>query len=98
MSRASTRLNAKPGVMNSLVLPTSSPVRTTVSSTRTVVVPTASTLRAAAIRPHSAVVDRVPLAVDLVLLDDGLGERSERVETDVQRHASGLQPLDESKA
>ena len=50
---ASTRRNSKPGVTKSSVRPLSRPVRATVSSTRTVVVPTARTRSAAAIRAHS---------------------------------------------
>ena len=78
--------------MKSSVRPASGAARASVSSTRTVVVPTARTSGAARIRSHAASVDLVPLAVDAVLLDDVLLQRPERVETDVQRHALDVEP------
>ena len=58
VSSASTLRNTKPGVTNSIVLPASSPVRATVSSTLTVVVPTARTRRADDIRPQAFALTR----------------------------------------
>ena len=93
MSSASTRRNENPGVMNSTVLPASSPVCATVSSTLTVVVPTASTRRADEIAGHGA--HRVPLSVNRVLLQHPLLDRAERVEPDMQRDAHGIEALDQ---
>ena len=75
--------------MKSSVRPASGAPRASVSSTRTVVVPTASTRGAARIRSHAASGDLVALAVQPVLVEVVHGERAERVEADVQRH-----PLD----
>jgi hypothetical protein len=54
VSSASTRRNANPGVTKRDVRPVSSPVRARVSSTRTLVVPTARTRSAAEIRSHAS--------------------------------------------
>ena len=54
VSSASTRRNSKPGVTKSVVRPASGPPRASVSSTRTVVVPTASTRSAARIRSQAS--------------------------------------------
>ena len=70
--------------MKSSVRPASGPPCATVSTVRTVVVPTASTACAAAIRCQAGVAHLVPLAVDVVLLDDVGLQRPERVEPDVQ--------------
>src|SRR5438128_500382 len=54
VTSASTRRNSKPGVTKRSVLPLRGAPRASVSSTRTVVVPTATTRDAAAIRSHAA--------------------------------------------
>ena len=60
----------EPGRDEQPVRPESGPPCATVSSTRTVVVPTASTRSAASIRSHAAGADLVALAVQLVVLED----------------------------
>ena len=78
VSSASTLRNSKPGAMKSVVRPGElARSRTIVSSTRTVVVPTAST-RCACVDPlPRRRCDGVPLAVELRAPRDGLRSRDE---------------------
>ena len=73
--------------MKSSVRPASGAPRAIVSSTRVVVVPTASTRCAASMRSPRVGCDGVALAVDRVLLERRLVHGAERVEADVQRDA-----------
>ena len=73
--------------MKSSVRPASGAPRASVSRTRTVVVPTAST-RVGGLDPVPGLgLHLVALAVERVLLDAVDRERPERVEADVERHA-----------
>ena len=96
VSRRSTRRNSKPGVMKRSVRPASGAPRASVSSTRTVVVPTARTRRRRrAIRSQAARLDRVALAVELVLLERLDRERPEGVEADVEGDALHVEPREQ---
>ena len=88
VSRWSTRRNVKPGVMKSSVRPASGRAATRASRARArwSCRPRARAPRAAMRCPRRRR-DRVPLAVDRVLLDHLGLQRPERVEPDVQRHA-----------
>ena len=69
VSSASTRRNSNPGVTKSRVRPESSPVRATVSSVRTVVVPTGEDAVGGGDPPPRGRLHGVALAVELVILD-----------------------------
>ena len=60
-------------------------MRATVSSTRTVVVPTASTRSELAIRSHASGSYAIPLAEEPVIFDPVGRDRPERVDPDVER-------------
>ena len=78
--------------MKSSVRPASGPPRASVSSTRTVVVPTASTRSAARIRSHAAALDLVALAVERCSSTTLDLQRPEGVEADVERDALDVEP------
>ena len=75
--------------------PESGAPRASVSRTRTVVVPTASTRGAASIRAQAGAATVVPLAVEVVLLEALGRDRPERVETHVERDALDVEPRQE---
>ncbi len=95
VSRWSTRLNSKPGVMKSSVRPASGAPAAIVSRTRTEVVPTARIVRGRFDPLPGVRRDRVALAVDRVLLDALALQRAERVQPDVQGHALDVQPCEQ---
>ena len=92
----STTLKRNPGVMNNRVRPDSCPSVPADSSARTVVVPTATTRRpsswAVCTASHVSYGHRVPLGVDLMVLDPFGADRAERVQADHQVHRGDLDP------